>query len=236
MEESLESLSAQGLNDDLEIIVQDGDVEPDRGQSDALNKGFAKAHGEWFFWLNADDVLLPGALGKVQGAIERSTGRECVEWIAGNTMYMDERGLVTDVRRDARWYPWYSRRMSVWTGGPSAFFSRHLWEAAGGLDVNFRFMMDIDLWTRWARAGDRFMGLDSYLWGFRIHEGSQTMGGEHEKEKQEERGRLQEKHGFVCPGFWRNVTRAAQIVDGSWLRRQLDARRFSGVDWRKCRA
>ena len=63
--DALASLESQGMCEDLEVIVQDGDVEPDSGQSDALNKGFAKATGEWLFWLNADDVLLPGALKKV---------------------------------------------------------------------------------------------------------------------------------------------------------------------------
>ena len=69
--EAVDSLKAQGLGDDLEIIVQDADVEPDAGQSDALNMGFAKAKGEWLFWLNADDVLLPGALKKVLDRINR---------------------------------------------------------------------------------------------------------------------------------------------------------------------
>ncbi|MBR0229997.1 MAG: glycosyltransferase, partial [Erysipelotrichaceae bacterium] len=65
---------------DLEVIVQDGDVETDGGQSDALNKGFAKAKGAWLFWLNADDVLLPGALERVFDRIDRI---KKVEWIAG---------------------------------------------------------------------------------------------------------------------------------------------------------
>ena len=64
MKEALDSLYMQGMGDNLEIIVQDADIEPDKGQSDAFNKGFAKARGEWFFWLNADDILLPGALHK----------------------------------------------------------------------------------------------------------------------------------------------------------------------------
>ena len=68
-DEAVASLQNQGSDDALEIIVQDGDAESDSGQSDALNKGFAKAKGEWLFWLNADDVLLPGALHKVQQLI-----------------------------------------------------------------------------------------------------------------------------------------------------------------------
>ena len=69
--EALESLEAQGMGSDLEVIIQDGDIEPDSGQSDALNRGFAKANGEWLFWLNADDVLLPGALKKVLDRINK---------------------------------------------------------------------------------------------------------------------------------------------------------------------
>ena len=65
-DEALESLLSQGMGDDLEIIVQDADIEADLGQSDALNKGFKKAKGEWLFWLNADDVLLPGALKSLE--------------------------------------------------------------------------------------------------------------------------------------------------------------------------
>ena len=71
MDEALASLYAQEMGSELEIIVQDGDVESDTGLSDALNRGFAKAHGEWLFWLNADDVLLPGALEAVKSVIGR---------------------------------------------------------------------------------------------------------------------------------------------------------------------
>ena len=106
--DALASLESQGMDEDLEIIVQDGDIEPDSGQSDALNKGFAKAKGEWLFWLNADDVLLPGALKKVRELISSrapSTSDEVAKapstsaatphestftWIAGDTVYIDE--------------------------------------------------------------------------------------------------------------------------------------------------
>ena len=97
--EAVDSLKAQGLADGLEIIVQDADVEPDDGQSDALNKGFAKAKGEWLFWLNADDVLLPGALGKVKDFINRVERVDRVDWVALPEMRPRRRRRVGRCRR-----------------------------------------------------------------------------------------------------------------------------------------
>ena len=77
------------MGGELEIIVQDGDAVPDVGQSDALNRGFAKAKGEWLFWLNADDVLLPGALKKVMQLITHNSQLATLNWIAGDTVYID---------------------------------------------------------------------------------------------------------------------------------------------------
>ena len=224
--EAIDSLKAQGLGEELEIIVQDADVEPDAGQSDALNKGFAKAKGEWLFWLNADDVLLPGALKKVLDRINRDDG---IEWIAGDTVYIDEKGLIKDVRTDAKWRPWFESKISVWTGGPSAFFRRSLWERLGGFDTGLKYVMDIDLWTRWAKAGEKFAALGDYVWGFRVHGGSQTMNGENSAAQIAERRAIDAKHGVASFGFWRNLTRIASVLDGSWSKRKRDSRAMKGL-------
>ena len=121
--EAIDSLKAQGLGDDLEIIVQDADVEPDVGQSDALNKGFAKARGEWLFWLNADDVLLPGALKSLESRFKSLEFKDA-EWFAGGTRYIDDKGRVIGSKFDKRWHPWLYRHLPVWTFGPSSFFKK----------------------------------------------------------------------------------------------------------------
>ena len=226
--EAVDSLKAQGLGDNLEIIVQDADVEPDAGQSDALNKGFAKAKGEWLFWLNADDVLLPGALKKVLDRINRI---DRINWIAGDTVYLDEKGIVKDVRTDAKWRSWFGKHLSVWTGGPSAFFRRELWEKRGGFAADLKYAMDIDLWTRWAKAGERFVGLGDYVWGFRMHDESKTGSGRFAAEQAKELAAIDARYGVSTMGFWRNVTRMASVLDGGWSKRKSDTARLNGRLW-----
>ena len=228
--EALSSLEAQGMGDDLEVIVQDGDVETDSGQSDALNKGFAKAKGEWLFWLNADDVLLPGSLKR---ALDRINKIDRINWIAGDTVYLDEKGIVKDVRTDAKWRSWFGKKLSVWTGGPSAFFRRELWENRGGFAADLKYAMDIDLWTRWAKAGERFVGLGDYVWGFRMHDESKTGSGRFAAEQAKELAAIDARYGVATMGFWRNMTRMASVLDGSWAKRRLDTGRLNGRYWRE---
>lgn len=230
MDEALESLESQGMGDNLEVIIQDGDVEVDSGQSDALNKGFAKANGEWLFWLNADDVLLSGALKRVLDRINRI---DSIDWIAGDTVYIDEQGKVIEVRTDAKWSSWFGMKLSVWTGGPSAFFRRGLWEKRGGFDSELKYTMDIDLWTRWAKAGESFVCMNEYLWGFRIHSGSTTMGGQNNVAHRSEKAKVLARHGITQEWFWRNLTRAASVVDGSWFMRKRDSRLLRGKHWQE---
>lgn len=226
--DSLSSLVSQEMGDQLEVIVQDGDIEIDGGQSDALNKGFAKAKGEWLFWLNADDVLLPGALKKVRELISRV---DRVDWIAGDTVYIDEHGKMLEVRTDAKWRSWFGKKLSVWTGGPSAFFRRELWENRGGFAADLKYAMDIDLWTRWAKAGERFVGLGDYVWGFRMHDESKTGSGRFAAEQAKELAAIDARYGVSTMGFWRNVTRMASVLDGGWSKRKSDTARLNGRLW-----
>ena len=258
MKDALASLEAQGIGSDLEIIVQDADVEPDQGQSDALNKGFAKAKGEWLFWLNADDALLPGVLKKLSRKVrEESAKFVCTpriapafaarfargihsatsspgaelhfargasfDWIAGNTVYIDKDGKGLNARWNRRWHPFLYKHLSVWTGGPSAFFRRELFERTGGFDTSLKYVMDLDLWTRMARAGARYEVVDFPVWGFRWHEGSLTAGGQHEEETAAEFRSLCEKFGYGNRAFWRMMMRATQLLDGSWMRRRRES-------------
>jgi len=146
-------------------------------------------------------------------------------------VYLDEKGIVKDVRTDAKWRGWFGKHLSVWTGGPSAFFRRELWEKRSGFAADLKYAMDIDLWTRWAKAGERFVGLGDYVWGFRMHDESKTGSGRFAAEQAKELAAIDARYGVSTMGFWRNMTRLASVLDGSWRKRKSDTARMRGKLW-----
>ena len=65
--------------------------EKDQGQTDAINKGFAKATGKYLAWLNADDVLKPHAVAEAVAYLEAHPEAGMVY---GDADYIDEQGRV----------------------------------------------------------------------------------------------------------------------------------------------
>ena len=232
--EAIDSLKpdVQGIDpDELEIIIQDGDVDADSGQSDALNKGFAKAKGEWFFWLNADDILLPNSLQCVKRLIHPTT-----YWIAGNTVYIDSASTIIDVRWDYQWHEVLYKHMPVWSMGPSAFFRRSLFTDLGGFNVCLRYVMDIDLWSRMAKRGYRYIIVNEQpIWAFRVHEDSLTSASRNKGSVEREYKSLLNAYGMRHYYFWRNCLRVVNVVSGAWahalsLKRHVKSKKLWDVD------
>ncbi|WP_352690593.1 glycosyltransferase family 2 protein [Mesorhizobium sp. M0208] len=145
----------------------------DDGQSDALAKGFSKATGDIFTWLSSDDILLPGALSSVARTFVSQPG---CEWAFGNLVWIDADGFVLRCRRGEAW-----SRLAVQLGmlsacGPSAFFCRNLYERVGGINRKLHYMMDTELWWRFALCGSRFVRLPRYTWALRLHENAKMSG------------------------------------------------------------
>jgi glycosyltransferase involved in cell wall biosynthesis len=145
--------------------------EKDRGQTDAINKGFARARGEVLAWLNSDDTYQPGA---VREAVEFLQRNPQVGLVYGDANYIDEHGRVigrfpaaqTDYRRLRQGY--------VHIPQQSAFFRADLWRRVGPLDASFYFAMDYDLWVRLAREAP--IVYYPRLWAnFRLHSDAKTI-------------------------------------------------------------
>jgi len=125
--------------------------EPDAGQADAINRGFATAGGELIGWLNADDVYLPGAIAAMVDAAAEDPDRAL---IYGGAEFIDAAGRplgpCTQVRP-------YSREALLneldFIVQPATLFSRSAFEAVGGLDASLGYCFDYDLWWRIAGIG-----------------------------------------------------------------------------------
>lgn len=146
--------------------------EPDRGQTDALNKGFARVRGQVLAWLNSDDTYEPGA---VSAAVDFLQVHPDVGLVYGDANFIDEQGRVigcfpaaqTDLRRLRQGY--------VHIPQQAAFFRGSLWLAVGPLDPSFYFAMDYDLWVRLAaRSGVRYVPGQTWA-NFRLHTHGKTI-------------------------------------------------------------
>ncbi len=122
--------------------------EPDRGQTDAINKGFARARGSILAWLNSDDTYEPGA---VRQAVEALLACPEAGLVYGEANYIDEAGRV--IGRFPAAQTDYARLLRGYVHIPqqAAFFRADLWRQVGPLDASFYFAMDYDLWVRIAR-------------------------------------------------------------------------------------
>ncbi len=176
---NLEYLIVDGGSTDgsLEIIRRYADrlawwvSEPDRGQTEAINKGFAHARGEIFAWLNSDDTYLPQAVSE---AVQYLQTHPDVGLVYGDANFIDERGRVlgkfparqTDYRRLRQGY--------VHIPQQAAFFRAELWHKVGPLDVSFYFAMDYDLWVRIARLA-KIVYLPRPWANFRLHGSAKTI-------------------------------------------------------------
>jgi glycosyltransferase involved in cell wall biosynthesis len=185
---TLSSVHGQGYPD-LEHIVFDGGStdgsvrvieqhaerlaywisEPDGGQADALNKGFARATGEVFGWLNSDDILWPGALSAVAEAFETDPGADVVM------------GWSLFFRRDRVVYlhdplPLSPGRL-LYTGydppQDSIFWRRRVHERLGLLDTSLNYP-DRDWFIRMSLLGVRSRRIRRPIGGFRLHDAQKT--------------------------------------------------------------
>jgi hypothetical protein len=139
-------------------------IEPDNGQSEGINKGFALTSGDILTWVNSDDMLAPGTLRRaarafmiyncdlVAGACERIGELDDEVKFLHHSAVPFGRRLPLDAVSQLRWY-------DSWDQGdyffqPEVLFSADIWRrAGGGLKQHLYWGMDWELWIRMALAG-----------------------------------------------------------------------------------
>ena len=151
---------------------------PDRGQTEAIGKGFSRLLKEEaregltriMFWLNSDDLLLPGSLQFVAGYFRSHPE---IDVVYGHRIIIDSRG-----REIGRWIlPRHNRKALRWVDyvpQETLFWRERAWNEVGGLDPDFQFAMDWDLLLRFQDKGHRIVRLPYFLGCFRFHSKQKT--------------------------------------------------------------
>ena len=139
---------------------------PDDGPADGLNKGFALATGDYFGFLNADDVLLPGALSQVGLRFSRQPE---VDVVSGGGYFIDENGRRLAPVVPSRMTPWLYAHGAVSIFQQGTFFRADCFRRVGGFNPDNKTCWDGELMLDMALGGARFATIGDALAHFRLH-------------------------------------------------------------------
>ena len=145
--------------------------EPDKGQTDAINKGFGQAKGQILAWLNSDDTYEPGA---VSAAVKYLLEYPHVGMVYGDCNFINEEGRVIGKFGSAQTDYRLLRQGYAHIPQQTMFFRADLWKQVGPLDPSFYFAMDYDLWTRIA-ARTQIKYVPQTWANFRLHTSGKTI-------------------------------------------------------------
>ncbi len=155
--------------------------ERDRGQSHAINKGFARSTGEILAWLNSDDTYPPETLSYVGSWFQR---HKKTDLLYGETIIVDEEDVPLRILKDVRYCRGALNYWAVNIVQPNAFWRREAMMRVGELNIDYHYVMDIDLWLNLQKTGSRFKYARRPLASFRVHPESKSTGQKSKAEKE----------------------------------------------------
>jgi glycosyltransferase involved in cell wall biosynthesis len=169
---------------------------PDKGQANAINRGFKKSSGEIFGWLNSDDLLKPGALRDIA---KYFLAFPKVDFVYGNRIVINEDSVPIG-KKDNIVLPKFLLRYGSPFAQETTFWRRRVWDEAGSLNEQFQFCMDYEFYCRIV-SKYRFGYLPKFLGSFRIHSQSKTS-------KQKEIQKLEDEK--IQNMYFSNTTRISE--------------------------
>ena len=193
-------MDAGSQDDTVEILKSYGSrlewvSEPDEGQSDAVNKGFLRARGEIFTFLNADDIYYQGA---VRAGVEAFARRPDAGVVYGNAWYTREDGSAFK-RCPVLPYDYDRLGHLCYICQPASFLRSKVWAEMGGLDKSLHLTLDYDLWLRIA---DRYpmVYVAQDLATSRMYKENKSLG--RRRESFREIVRIMQRHRRYVPLNW----------------------------------
>lgn len=171
----LDSLSTDKTHDILERYrsqISTVIEAKDKGQADAINKGFAAGDGEILAYINSDDVY--AAPDVVSRAVRHLIANPQVDVLYGKRYYIDVNGYFY-LSYPYRPFEREQLEQACYIPQECTFWTRDIYEKAGSkVNESYQFAMDYELWLRLLKHGARFESVDHVYGYFRWYPGQKS--------------------------------------------------------------
>lgn len=200
--------------------------EPDKGQSDGLNKGLRLATGDIIGWFNSDDRIPPDALRKVSQFFLDNPEEIAV---VGDQAIIDLNGLTQRIIKSREYTADYLINYARGITQNSMFFKREVLNKIGYLNESYHYAMDRDLFIRLAKIR-KIRYLDEILGEFRIQPDAKTSKGSYPFVKELIKIRILNGGSWLSPGlindFYYILTEPLRKI--KWIR--ITIRHIKGIN------
>ena len=124
----------------------------DSSMYEAIQKGFDRATGDIYAWINSDDIYLQGAFDIIQRTFFKYPQ---IQWLKGITSYLNENSNIFAVGQCNLYnQDWINKGLygtvMQFIQQDSVFWRAELWDCSGGIDSSYSVAGDFALWRRFA--------------------------------------------------------------------------------------
>lgn len=146
--------------------------EPDRGQSDALNKGFKFCSGDIIGWLNADDRYLDSCFSIIAEYFDRF---DDIDIVYGDYRWIDENGRLIKIRKEIDYDLFILKYLHVlYIPTTATFFRRRILDDQNFINIQYHYAMDYEYFLRLAQKGYKIAHIKHVLADYRWHSKSKS--------------------------------------------------------------
>jgi glycosyltransferase involved in cell wall biosynthesis len=145
-------------------------IEPDKGQYDAINKGISKISGDYWTWLNTDDIIVKEGFLEIVNYLKAHPD---TDYIYGDVKVIDENGKVLQLATSGNITLNGLINKDASISQPGSFFRTEFTKKIGPL-ATYRFAFDYEYILRILKNNGKVAKVNAYVSGFRYYSGSKS--------------------------------------------------------------